>query len=269
MSGPASFVHTDPMPIGMIELHLIGIGTGNPDHLTRAAAAAMNAADLILLPRKRDATSDLIHLRRALCTDVLHGATRVVEFDLPERAANDAYLAAVGAWHDAIATCWATQIATHLPGGGRLALLVWGDPSLYDSSLRIVDRLRDDGMAIRVQVVPGITSLQALTAAHAIPLNTLAAPVLVTTGRRLRSDGWPAAGDTLAVMLDGECAFSALAPDGVTIWWGAYLGMPHETLIAGPLADVSATIVAQRALLRAAHGWIMDTYLLRRAGNGA
>lgn len=36
----------------MIALSLIGIGTGNSDHLTRAAIRAMNEADLILLPRK-------------------------------------------------------------------------------------------------------------------------------------------------------------------------------------------------------------------------
>ncbi|WP_010163300.1 precorrin-6A synthase (deacetylating) [Sphingomonas sp. PAMC 26617] len=249
----------------MIDLHLIGIGTGNPDHLTRAAETAMNAADLILLPRKRDAASDLIGLRRTICAAVLRGGTRVIEFDLPERAESDAYLAAVGDWHDAIAAAWTTQIATHLPDGGRLALLVWGDPSLYDSSLRIADRLRDDGLSIRVHVVPGITSLQALTAAHSIPLNTLAAPVLVTTGRRLRADGWPPAADTLAVMLDGGCGFTTLDPHGVTIWWGAYLGMPHQALVTGPLAEVSAEIIAERASLRLAHGWIMDTYLLRRS----
>lgn len=248
----------------MIDLHLIGIGTGSPDHLTRAAEAAMNAADLILLPRKRDATADLLELRRTLCASVLTGPTRVVEFDLPERDSSEAYLAAVGTWHDAIAACWATQIATHLPEGGRLALLVWGDPSLYDSTLRIADRLRAGGIAMQVSVIPGITSLQALTAAHAIPLNTLAAPVLVTTGRRLRAEGWPAAADTLAVMLDGDCAFTTLDPRGVSIWWGAYLGMPQQALAAGPLAEVGAAIGARRAALRAAHGWIMDCYLLRR-----
>ncbi|WP_033922787.1 precorrin-6A synthase (deacetylating) [Sphingomonas sp. 37zxx] len=250
----------------MIDLQLIGIGTGNPDHLTRAAIAAMNAADLILLPRKRDATSDLIELRRALCASVLTGATRVVEFDLPERDAAGDYLAAVGDWHGAIAACWATQIAAHLPDGGRLALLVWGDPSLYDSSLRIAERLRDGGLALRISVIPGITSLQALTAAHAIPLNTLAAPVLITTGRRLRTEGWPDSVDTLALMLDGDCAFTALVPDGVTIWWGAYLGMPQQVLVAGPLGEVAQSIVERRAALRATHGWIMDTYLLRRTG---
>jgi len=248
----------------VIHLDLIGIGSGNPDHLTRAAERAMRAADLILLPRKRADTADLLDLRRALCAEVVTGATRVVAFDLPERAADGPYLGAVRDWHDAIAAAWADAIATNLPAGGQLAMLVWGDPSLYDSSLRIAARLRRGGMALTVTVVPGITSLQALTAAHTIPLNTLAAPVLVTTGRRLRTGGWPAEIDTLAVMLDGDCAFTTLDPAGVTIWWGAYLGMPQQALAAGPLADTAAAIVARRVALRVEHGWIMDTYLLRR-----
>jgi len=115
-------------------------------------------------------------------------------------------------------------------------------------------------------VVPGITSLQALTAAHAIPLNTLAAPVTITTGRRLRAEGWPAGVETLAVMLDGACAFETIAPEGLTIWWGAYLGMAQEALIAGPLATVGPEIIMRRTELRARHGWIMDVYLLRRTG---
>ncbi len=248
----------------MIDLHLIGIGTGNPDHLTRAAIQVMNAADLILLPRKGAAKSDLIDVRRSICAEVLDRPVRVVEFDLPVRSATAAYLDAVNDWHDAIAAAWADQIAAHLPQGGKLALLVWGDPSLYDSTLRIAERLRADGLALRIQVVPGITSIQALTAAHAIPLNALAAPVLITTGRRLRADGWPADADSLVVMLDGDCAFESLAAEGVTIWWGAYLGMPHQALIAGPLAEVGAQIVARRAALRAQHGWIMDVYLMRK-----
>jgi precorrin-6A synthase len=252
----------------MIDLHLIGIGTGNPDHLTRQAELAMNGADLILLPRKGDARSDLIDLRRTLCAAVLTRPVRVVEFDLPRRIATGDYLATVAEWHDAIAATWTTQIARHLPGGGRLALLVWGDPSLYDSTLRIAGRLRRDGMAMRVHVVPGITSLQALTAAHAIPLNTLGAPVVITTGRRLRA-GWPGETDSVAVMLDGDCTFATLPPDGLHIWWGAYLGMAHQALVAGPLPEVGALIAARRAALRAEHGWIMDTYLLRRTASAA
>ncbi|HEY0315553.1 MAG TPA: precorrin-6A synthase (deacetylating) [Sphingomonas sp.] len=248
----------------MIELSLIGIGTGNPEHLTRAAERAMRAADLILLPRKRAETADLLDLRRMICADVLDGTTRVIEFDLPERGDAPTYLHAVRDWHDAIATIWAEQIARHLPRGGRLALLVWGDPSLYDSTLRIASRVRDGGTAIQVRVIPGITSLQALTAAHAIPLNTLAGAVHVSTGRRLADEGWPGGVDTVAVMLDRQCAFERLEPEGVHIWWGAYLGMASETLIEGALSDAGPEIKRRREELRHRHRWIMDTYLLRR-----
>ena len=174
------------------------------------------------------------------------------------------YLDDVNAWHDAIADAWQAQITQHLPGGGTLALLVWGDPSLYDSTLRIADRLSSAGVEITVRVVPGITSLQALTAAHAMPLNPLAGPVTITTGRLQRAQGWPAGADTIVVMLDSGGAFEGLQPQGITIWWGAYLGMAHEALEQGPLAQAGPRIALRRAELRARHGWIMDVYLMRR-----
>ncbi|MEM1343309.1 MAG: precorrin-6A synthase (deacetylating), partial [Pseudomonadota bacterium] len=146
----------------------------------------------------------------------------------------------------------------------RIALMVWGDPSLYDSTLRIAKRLPALGFSLRVRVVAGLTSVQLLTASHAIPLNGLGAPVLITTGRRLRQ-GWPSGVDTLAVMLDGGCAFQGLDPEGIEIWWGAYLGMAEEILRAGALAEIGQEIVALRAEARARHGWIMDTYLLHRS----
>lgn len=249
----------------MVTLDLIGVGTGNPEHVTLAAIRAMREADLILLPRKGADKADLADLRRQICAAHLADLSRVVEFDLPVRDARRDYLGAVNDWHDAIAAAWAQQIAAHLPGGGRVALLVWGDPSLYDSTLRIAARLGAGGMAITVRVVPGVTSLSVLTAAHAIPLNTLGAPVVITTGRRLRETGWPEAAEAVAVMLDAGGAFTAIDPAGVQIWWGAYLGMAQQRLIAGPLAAVADQIVQTRAALRAEHGWIMDIYLLHRS----
>ena len=245
----------------MTTLSLIGIGTGNPDHLTLQAIREINAADLVLIPRKGEGKADLAELRRAILREVLtNPATRVVEFDLPVRdeAVAD-YRERVDGWHDAIAGVW--EAAMGSPRPARVALLVWGDPSLYDSTLRIAARLSP---APDLRVIPGITSLQALTAAHVIPLNTIGGPVTITTGRQLRDHGWPEGAETLAVMLDAGGAFTTLDPEGLTIWWGAYVGMAEEIVIAGPLAEVSERILATRAKARARHGWIMDIYLLRR-----
>ncbi|HWX58116.1 precorrin-6A synthase (deacetylating) [Bradyrhizobium sp.] len=244
-------------------LSLIGIGCGDPAQLTLAAIRAINASDLVLIPRKGAQKSDLAELRRAICAEVLTSkTTRVVEFDLPVRGAErEDYKAGVDAWHDAVAAAWAEQIASHLGRQGRVALLIWGDPSLYDSSLRIARRLHP---LPAIDVVPGITAIQALCAVHALPLNEIGEPFLVTTGRRLRERGWPDGADTVVVMLDGGTAFQSLDPRGVQIWWGAYLGMPEQITLSGPLADIAAQIAENRRSAREKHGWIMDSYILKR-----
>ena len=245
----------------MITLHLIGIGTGNPDHLTLQAVKTLNAADLVMIPRKGDSKADLAELRRRICAEVVtNPLTQIAEFDLPIRdTANPDYLAGVSDWHDAIALVWQETMNRHA-AARNVALLVWGDPSLYDSTLRIAARLKTP---VRLNVVPGITSLQALTAAHAIPLNRLGGTVTITTGRHLLQ-GWPAGADTLAIMLDGNCSFQSLDPTGLSIWWGAYVGMPEQIILSGNLATTGPQIVETRARARTAHGWIMDIYLLRR-----
>ena len=249
----------------MIELSLIGIGTGNPDHLTLQAVRALQTSELVLLPRKGPDKADLADLRRTICTDHKGPETQIIEFDLPVRdASTPAYLDGVNAWHDAIAAVWAELILRNLPDGGRVAVLVWGDPSLYDSSLRIAARVQSGGTDLTITVIPGLTSLQLLTAVHAIPLNTLGSPVVITTGRQLRDHGWPAGADTVVVMLDSGGAFDAISPQGVTIYWAAYVGMPQQILHAGPLMQTGPRILHDRATARAQHGWIMDIYLLRR-----
>lgn len=248
----------------MAELWLVGIGTGNPDHLTGEGRAAIRDADLILLPRKGADKADLADLRRAIvaavAADAGTQAPPVAAFDMPRRATDRPYPDAVDDWHAAIARRWTDTLAAH-PGARRVALLVWGDPSLYDSTLRIAARLDP---APLVRVVPGITALQALTAAHAIPLNTVGGAVTITTGRQLRDHGWPAGAETVAVMLDGTCAFRTLDGAEFDIWWGAFLGMEQQVLRHGRLDAVADEIVRTRAAARQAHGWIMDTYLLRR-----
>jgi len=243
----------------MIDLWLIGIGTGNPDHVTLEARAALREAAVVMVPRKGPDKSDLADLRHSVLR-ACDSPARVVEFDMPVRNEALPYGARVARWHDEIATIWAETIAAAQPDG-PVALLVWGDPGLYDSTLRIAARLDP---VPRLRVLPGITALQALTAAHAIPFNSVNGAVTVTTGRRLRAQGWPGAADTVVAMLDGACAFQHLNPEALHIWWGAYLGMPEQVLDAGPLARAGPRIIDERAAARARHGWIMDTYLMRR-----
>jgi precorrin-6A synthase len=244
----------------MIELLLIGIGTGNPDHITRQAEKAIASADWIMIPTKGDNKADLADLRHDICAQIAGvDLSRIVEFELPVRDPAIPYVDRVHHWHDAIADVWQETIQVNIKTG-KVALLIWGDPSLYDSSLRIASRLNP---APKITVLPGLTSLQVLTAAHAIPINELAHPFVVTTGRQLRDNGWPTGMDTVAVMLDGECSFQSLENQNCQIYWGAYVGMKEEILIQGPLDQVTEQIVEMRAKARENHGWIMDIYVLK------
>ncbi|MCC5781226.1 precorrin-6A synthase (deacetylating) [Nitratireductor sp. B36] len=250
----------------MRTLSLIGIGTGNPEHMTVQGINALNRADVILIPRKGEAKEDLADLRRVICERFLENRhTRIVEFDLPVRdAANPSYRQGVDDWHMAIARAYGDLLAAHTGETGCAAFLVWGDPSLYDSTLRIIEHMRrETALAVALEVVPGITSIQALAASHHMPVNTIGGSVLITTGRRLKAEGFPPNADTLLVMLDGDCAFQTLDADAYEIYWGAYLGTADELLVSGLLGEVMEQIVETRARAREDKGWIMDTYLLR------
>ncbi|WP_163267122.1 precorrin-6A synthase (deacetylating) [Chelativorans alearense] len=250
----------------MRKLLVIGIGTGNPEHMTVQAINALNRADIVLVPRKGAAKEDLAELRRDICRRYLSNPeTRLVEFDLPVRDEKEpSYEKRVADWHSAIAATYRDLILEHTGEAGTVAFLVWGDPSLYDSTLRILDRLGDTaGFPFEREVIPGITSIQALTASHGIALNTVGNPVHVTTGRRLK-DGFPENADSAVVVLDGDMAFRTLDQDKFSIFWGAYLGSQDEIIIAGALSEVGDRIVETREDARLRKGWIMDTYLLRR-----
>lgn len=239
-------------------IHVIGIGAGNPDYLTVQAIAALNDTQVFFAMDKGEAKSDLVALRRELCARFIREpGYRFVELPDPKRSGAD-YRAAVSDWHAARARLWAAAIATELGPDGVGAFLAWGDPSLYDSTLRILEAVAAQ-VEFTFDVIPGVTAVQALTARHRIPLNEVGEPVLITTGRQLRAHGLAGAA---VVMLDAECSFQACPPE-TAIWWGAYLGTDDELLVAGTVGEVGARIAALRAEARARHGWIMDTYLLR------
>lgn len=246
------------------QIRVIGIGTGDPEHLTLQAVRALSDVDAVFVLDKRAETADLVEIRKRICAAHIRHPYRVVTVDDPPRERHPAdYGATVEAWHAARAERLETAFAAELEAGQVGAILVWGDPALYDSTLRILDRIASRGrLALSYAVIPGLSSVQVLAARHGVPLNAIGGPVLITTGRRLAA-GWPEDAESVVVMLDGDPRFAHLDPD-LTIYWGAYLGSPDEILVAGRLGTVGDEIRTVRAEARARHGWIMDIYLLRQ-----
>lgn len=248
----------------MKKLLLIGIGPGDPRQITYEAVDALRRATVFFVLDKGADKQDLVRLRRAILERYLpQGGYRLVQVADPCRdgAATD-YVGAVQDWHRQRAALYARLLEQELAGDEVGAFLLWGEPGLYDSTLRILERVRLAGVALALEVIPGISSIQALAARHQIPLNRIGEPLTVLPGRRL---GEQARIDNVLVMLDGQCAFAALDDPHLLIYWGAYLGTADELLVQGPLQEVKSRIVQLREAARQRKGWIMDTYLLRRA----
>lgn len=250
----------------MKKILLIGIGAGNPEHITVQAINALNRTNVFFILDKGYANDDLLRLRKEICQRYVTGDDyRVVQVQDPQREDDpQSYQAGIEHWHEQRAVLFEQLIGDEVDEGEVGAFLVWGDPSLYDSTLRILDRVLERGaQSFEYQVIPGITSVQALVAQHRIPLNRIGEPIQITTGRRLaQSQGGDI--ENVVVMLDAHCTFDTLTDTDLHIYWGAYLGTPDEILIAGKLKDVSAEIRRVREAARREKGWIMDTYLLRK-----
>jgi precorrin-6A synthase len=245
---------------------IIGIGAGDPDYITVQAIKALNRVDVFFLMDKGPAKQKLRALREEICRQhVKDRAYRFVEAESPPRDTAPAdYRASVDMLNRQKQDVFERLIEGDMADGERAGILVWGDPMLYDSTIRNIEAIATAGrLRIEYEVIPGITAVQALAARHKIPLNRIAEPVALTTGRRL-AEGFPPGIDSVAVLLDGEDTYRRFANQDMEIYWGAYLGTPDEILIAGKVSEVADEIQRRRAEARRTNGWIMDTYLMRR-----
>ena len=251
----------------MRHAHVVGIGPGGVDQLTVEAVRSLRDCDAFLVADKGSATSDLVALRAEILDRHVPGPHRLVQVADPERDRSPhtdaSYERAVDDWHDARAAAFALAIESSVPDDGTVGFLVWGDPALYDSTIRVLDRIVASGVPLSYDVVPGVSAVSLLAARHRLVLNEVGSSVTVTTGRRLL-ETVAAGGDNLVVMLDGSLTCASLSLPDWDIWWGANLGTPDEALVSGPLSVVLGEVEEARAKAKAVRGWVMDTYLLRR-----
>lgn len=236
------------------EVLVIGMGPGGFGQLTLDAVDAMNRVDAFLVADSHEDRSDLVWRRSEVIRRHVKRAHRIITVLDPAHEHPDEDL-------DAARLSTYRQIITGLPEASVIGFLAWGDPALYDSVLRVIDALRAT-MSLRVKVIPGVSALQVLAAAHQLALQ--GSPVHLTTGARLLREYRPDLGDVV-VFNDPDLTCRGLVaefPD-LEIYWGAYLGSDDEVLANGPLGKVIDEISALRAQLAEHHGWVHDTYLLR------
>ncbi|HEY0837686.1 MAG TPA: precorrin-2 C(20)-methyltransferase [Azospirillum sp.] len=136
-------------------LYGLGIGPGDPDLITLKALKVLRAVPVIAYLAADDADS----LARSIAAPHLPGGQAEVVIRVPMR--DDP------APGQAVYDRAAAELAAHLDAGRDVAVLCEGDPLLYGSFQYLLIRLVG---RVRVEVVPGITSLTAASAAALAPL---------------------------------------------------------------------------------------------------
>src|SRR5690606_17707688 len=155
---------------------VIGIGAGDPEYLTIQAINALNRVDVFFIMDKGPAKKKLIALRHEICARYIRDRNyRFVEAISPERTRTvPDYRASIDELNRDKQAVFERLIADEMADGECGAFLVWGDPMLYDSTIRILDAIRADGRCrFDCDVIPGISSVQALAARHRVALNRI------------------------------------------------------------------------------------------------
>jgi len=141
----------------------VGVGPGDPELVTHKAVRVLSAADVIFVPdtsQGEGRAETIILAAYPQATDKI----RRVPFSMAERRGigplrTQAWQASADAVEQAF-----------LAGAQVIAFATIGDPSVYSTfsylAAHVCERIPD----VRVEVVPGITAMQALAAASRIPL---------------------------------------------------------------------------------------------------
>ncbi|MEP9364927.1 precorrin 6A synthase [Nocardioides sp. CN2-186] len=238
----------------MKRIRVIGVGPGDPDQVTVEAIRAIREVDYFIVNDRsgRGGMPDpLVHARERLLDQHLGHEPVIVRISGPDEGVA-AYEAALLA-HDGVA-----------------GFLVWGDPAFYDSALRTIREVGEQGeVDLEVDVVPGISSIQLLAARHRLVLQEVGQPLHITSGRLLH-EAIAQGQDNVVVMLNRVIALDDLPVDvgDWSIWWGGNLGTATEELVAGRVSEVLPEIEAARARLTSGAGWVMDIYVLRAPTSG-
>lgn len=159
MTTPATPPHDRPTG----RLYGVGLGPGDPELVTLKAARLIRDADVVAYHAGTHGNS----IARAIAADLIPATAVEEPLVYPVTTGIAAH---PGGYAGAMADFYeesASRIATHLESGRDVALLAEGDPLFYGSYMYLHDRLAD---RFPTEVVPGVNSVAAASAAVATPL---------------------------------------------------------------------------------------------------
>jgi precorrin-6A synthase len=242
------------------KVYIVGIGQGDPKYLTLEAYEIIKKAKNFIIPLKKGPKEELTKIREKVIEFCKQNDTnyQVIKVEFPERKKGEVYKLEVESWRKEKASI----LAEVLKDVDEACFLVLGDPSLYDGHIEIFKEVNKD-LPIKIEVIPGLSTINLLSAKHKISLTKVAESLLITTPRPLRKQ--KEISRNTVVFLDNYETFKLFKDDReLMIYWGAYLGTEKEVLFNGKLSQCWQELVELRRKLKKKHGYIMETYLLTK-----
>jgi precorrin-2/cobalt-factor-2 C20-methyltransferase len=204
----------------------VGVGPGDPEHLTLKALRALREADRVFVPDGG----------RAAEIVSAHVEVTPLSFAMTDAASRD------DAWDRA-----GREIAAV---GGTVAFATIGDPNLYSTFAYIAHTVRELVPGVVIETVPGITAMQDLAARSGTVLaegtERLALIPYTAGADALRSalNDY----DTVVVYKGGRHLPAVLRAVGDDAVYGEELGRPGETLTPPPgAAPYFSTVIRPAA----------------------
>ncbi len=136
-------------------LYLVGVGTGDPELLTIKAVRILKETPVISFGQKPNTSSRALGIAKNFLSKDAILLPINIPMEIKREPAKKAYDEA------------AKKIEQHLKEGQNVAYICEGDPLFYASAMYLIERLKSK---IKIEVIPGITSLQAASSALVQPL---------------------------------------------------------------------------------------------------
>ena len=143
-------------------LYGIGVGPGDPELLTVRATRILSRVPVIFAPQKDGKSKS--YARRIIADMIDESEQRVIELVFPMRKDTGRL---TDYWNKAAETIW-----QYLSSGQDCVFITEGDSFLYGTFIHIFEILRKNYPEIRIEVIPGISSINTAASRALFPLAT-------------------------------------------------------------------------------------------------
>jgi precorrin-2/cobalt-factor-2 C20-methyltransferase len=140
----------------------IGVGPGDPELITLKAVKALQAADIICIPKSHANKPSLAFTMVKNILDQRKQPAEILELIFP--------MTKDELGNKALWTKNAGIIAEKVASGKVIAFITLGDPMFYSTFIYLYQSLKEEYPKLHLEIIPGVTSLTACAASAKIPL---------------------------------------------------------------------------------------------------